>query len=449
MHTKRVLLAVLCCCVFTGCSNSTSGSKSSDTTTESEADTTTETQKKSASKYRTSRSAQRGNSYETDDPGTLLKKSRYTTNDYLMKTEGNKLFIIFDGQVIGTITTDQEFTKDSKVSVEDYDSDDVFDIFIYDNDPVERLGDPGEYWVWNSDELQFQKSEPLNAVYGKGLAYDIGERSLVAHYSEYYTPDFARLCTVTLKWEDDRLVPVSLKKCYGENFIGQGQFEWNYTELYEPDDEYKMVLKERTLTSYDSNVPESTEKNPLYLRIAENSVEVMQGSASVQSIPLSGAAKLNASMLGVSDTEKYCPIEFDFLSAAFDYDLDGNKDLRLVTSVNALGKADKYTYYHFDPESGTYTEWKELNDIAQGRELITENDTVICQDDIYEECRISTSVTYYVWENGKLRADKRKDIIEFKDVNGSDFFKESHFYRYDAEENQHEYAPDDTPKVVS
>ena len=442
MHTKNIILAMLCLCLLSGCSDKENDAISSSDIIETTTAENTYAEKTTAiltDKPQTTMTEPETRSMVND---TDLETKQHEPDEYEFRLNGNEISVYFDNYELGTVPTNNESNNEADIEFEDYNFDGYYDIFVCDSLITSKLGKTGDYWLWDHHEREFKKSKELAVAYGKGLDFNIGDNKLYAEYTEDHIDRLSsKYCTAEFEWNGDKLVPVSIKKYYGQNFVGQGTFDINNYDTYKPDKDGNWKMTEHSIKNAYEMDPHFTDNNPIYLRISENSVDNMRGDSVIQQIPLKNAAKLNDKIAGFTAKTGDSPIFFDNITSYMDYDSDGYNDLCLAIDVNDFGEIVRYRYYHYEPSTGMYNEWTEMNDVTEGYQTITDQGDILCYKNSTEDNITYENTYYYNWDNGKLKAVKRyyRCVVEYED--GDTYKSDARYYKYDENGNEYEYDP--------
>lgn len=261
---------------------------------------------------------------------------------------------------------------------------------------------PYRYMRFDPETGKFADIPELNAL---GLSVEVSE--MYENTYEYSSYDDLHSYTIYYHWENGKIVP--FKKCCSTSYADT--FDW-----YEMCDEGFWVKVTRSIGGFDSKVIE----NPLYFRINEDSVDVMQGKKVIQT--LEGyrlpeyAEKVDKDR---SIYQQYFNITADSMLYEADFDFDGNNDLFIYRDYNE-GTGD---YYRYDPDEGKFVPWDELDSFGKLIRINSQDNTLYTHSDLGKEYEYMI----YAWSGSKLHRIRR-EVHSYGTVNG---MEQVDIYKYD------------------
>ena len=442
----KILSVLLCGLVMAGCAVNKNGETE---TAETELQVS-ETSPAETTAAVTSETTEAPVTTVTEDKNKVIFTNPKEPEDPIeFKGEGKKLLVYQNGEKIAEVTSEHEVESEPEGRYEDFNFDGHEDLFLYDT-PSEFRHYGGECWLWDEKKGEFVKTDKLDGLFGYGIDTEFShlyERIRII-YTEHYDYAVSYICKAEFKWNNGVIVPVSLEKTaddVDQQYIKVDKTtqEKSYTisqfisytldEVYKFDQKNQPVLKSRThAKKYGGRENEEENEADLrYFRITSDSVQCMNGDSVVQNIPLKNAPELIAQYRMRKFRSSDYPLYFNDLVFSVDYDYDGYKDLCITAGVNEYGMADKFIYYHYDPYTGMFSEWDELNNVFGGEWICSEESHRFRTSDKYynfkpkeEYSKLSCDkytpsgsgefleTRWYVWNNGKLELENTDVLIK-------------------------------------
>lgn len=457
-NTSKILSVLLCGLVMAGCAaNKTAETDNSETEVTSSVETTPVETTAAVTSVTTETPVTTVT--EADENKVIFTNSKDQEKSIVYKGEGKKFLVYNNGHKIAEVTSEHEVEAEPEGRYEDFNFDGHEDLFLYDT-PSEFRHYGGECWLWDEKKGEFVKTDKLDGLFGYGIDTEfshLDERIRIT-YTEHYDYAVSYICKAEFKWNNGVIVPVSLEKTADEvdQYYKQSENEAGYPiakyisytldEVYEFDQKNRPVLKSRTRTEksgvYVKHEGNTRKEDDLrYFRITSDSVQCMNGDSVVQNIPLKNASELIAQYRMRKFRSSDYPLYFNDLVFSMDYDYDGYKDLCITAGVNEYGMADKFIYYHYDPYTGMFSEWDELNNVFGGEWICSEESHRFNPVDKYynykpkeEYSKLSCDkyiptgsgeyleTHWYVWNNSKLEPDGTDVSAKPLSITDSDFY---------------------------
>ncbi len=463
-NPAKILSVLLCGLVMAGCAaNKTAETDNSET----EVTSSVETTPAETTAAVTSATTEAPVTTVTEDKNKVIFTNPKEPEDpVVFKGEGKKLLMYEKGEKIAEVISDHEVEAAPEVRCEDFNFDGHRDLILYDT-PSDYRHYGGECWLWDKKKGEYVKTDKLDGLLGYGIDIDTNffkERILI-EYTEHYDYAESFICRAEFEWVNDNIVPVSLKKTaydidptyvpidedhnfrryiYIPEDIDQVFRRYIIDEIYEFDQKKQPVLKSRTRTEQIGHEGKTgnTEKDDdlYYFRTTYDSVQYMKGDSVVQNIPLKNGPELIAQYRMRKLRGSDYPLYFNDLIFSMDYDYDGYKDLCVTTGVNEYGMADKFIYYHYDPSTGMFNEWDELNNVFEGQWICSEESHRFRPFDKYYDYNLREEYSklscdkyiptgsgeyretrWYVWNNGKLEPDNTDVSFQPLSITDSEF----------------------------
>ena len=435
-----MILPMLCCTMLSGCASAVIGSEVS-----SEPETATQEETQSATEQTEEPATE---PEQPDDPKTEIRKLRAGEPDvpirFNFKKEGEVIGVYYKQERMCEIKPDRIPDDDTVITGMDCDFDGIEDVYIS-GEPRPVLMTTGDYWVCDPETLEFHISDKHGFYFGKGLEATAFTKKLETKYSESPKTE----CTLTLEWKEGELVPVALKKKTMRSFnIDNNIAIMHYEDNYDFDENGDPMLVSRTLLSDDTD--DEYVKNELYVRVTDDAVECMRGRDVIQTIPVEGISKIAAALNGMPEVGTGPkPLIYAPIARMEDYDFDGYDDLRIVTGTDKTGAAGSFSFYRYDPSSGQYKEWPELNALPAALETDPHDEYLYYETSVFEDNTLISSIYYLSWENGRLVPVMHNDNITVFSENGEVYFTDNAGYRYDENGNEYKCTAFEYPKTVS
>ena len=439
-NTTKIISVLLCGLVMAGCAaNKTAETDNSETEVTSSVETTPVETTAAVTSVTTETPV---TTVTEDKNKVVFTNPKEPEKPIEFKGEGKKFLVYKNGQKMAEVTSEHEVEATPKGRYEDFNFDGHEDLFLYDT-PSEFRHYGGECWLWDEKKGEFVKTDKLEGLFGYGIDTEFSDKKIKLTYTERYDYSVSFICKAEFEWVKDNIIPVSLKKTADDidltarkkdNHVLYSRFAID--EVYEFDQKKRPVLKCRArtekLAAYNFK-EENTDKEdyPNYFRITSESVQYMKGESVVQNIPLKKGPELIAQYRMRKFRSSDYPLYFNDLVFSVDYDYDGYKDLCITTGVNEYGMADKFIYYHYDPYTGMFSEWDELNNVFGGKWICSEKSHRFRTSDKYynfkpkeEYSKLSCDkytpsgsgefleTRWYVWNNGKLEPENSDVLIK-------------------------------------
>lgn len=451
MRSKKQLLILLCCGLLTGCSSKTMSSavneeKISPTTvpvTEVSTEPETEPEAESAALTDKEMALEQINKHH-DTKGKISYKIKDTMVEvyYL----NYKLFELDAGYRIEDTYS---------IIVNDYNFDGYDDLFVPDEpSDVYNICTLGDYWLCDPEKLDFVKSDEMAVYFGHGVKMNVDEEKLSVQYSEhspYIYSSYTGSLKISYVWRDGKFVPDIIEKTqnhYADDLDTKLGEDECYKDYYAVDENGNVILKERRVFENGTDQLRRTEENVQYLRVTEESVDNMRGQNVVQHIPVKDIEKNTAVIFDMPQDKSCMPMMNNCLIELEDYNFDGYNDLRIITGVDEFGMEAQYRFYRYEPSSGMYVEWDELNSLS-GNIYLNENDKKLSVNDtVMDENTVYFYETAYLWENGRLKPESRSQTVSIYNDDGSVFMTKVDYFKYDENGNEYKYYKTETPKIV-
>lgn len=316
------------------------------------------------------------------------------------------------------IDNPQQLYYDS-YDIDDYNFDNNPDIFFRFQGSYFKNGD---YWLWDSNTDKFIYSEELAMEDGKGrqMTLDRSNKTILIN-----TDGIIRSSRdVVLKWEDGKIIPISMKISSWPSYYYRTQKIVEY-EFDKNDD---IIMTKSYHVNSRTGVRIDDDENTPYLRVTDDSVQLMKGSEIFQTMSFNEIFGNNTQVVR---NKKLIPgakqDEFGISLIQLDYDLDGTKDLCINLTPESENDSRTYVYYLMDTKTGKYKRWDSLLD--DGRLFIfDEQENCICTKSTEYD-----GTYYYKWENDHPVLLKR--TLTLNDGEGTSVLK---IYRYDEDGNEYE-----------
>ncbi len=479
-NTAKILSVLLCGLVMAGCA----ANKTAETDNiETEVTSSVETTPAETTAAVTSATTEAPVTTVTEDKNKVIFTNPKEPEDPIeFKGEGKKLLMYEKGEKIAEVISDHEVEAVPEVRCEDFNFDGYYDLFLYDT-PTDYRHYGGECWLWNEKKDAFVKTEKLEGLFGYGIDTEFShlDERIKITYTEHYDYAVSYICKAEFKWNKGLIVPVSLEKtadeadqhytkiekeAQGESHTINQLVSYTLDEVYEFDQKNQPVLKSRTRTAKtgvyvkeDGNTEK--EDDLRYFRITSDSVQCMNGDSIIQNIPLKNGPELISQYRMRKFRSSDYPLYFNDLVFSMDYDYDGYKDLCVTAGVNEYGMADKFIYYRYDPDTGMFNEWDELNNVFEGKWICSEESHRFNPVDKYynykpkeEYAKLSCDkyiptgsgeyleTHWYVWNNGKLEPDNTDVSFQALSITDSEF-------RFNAPADGTGTGPKLSPNVVT
>ncbi|MBQ5990838.1 MAG: hypothetical protein IJL67_15250 [Oscillospiraceae bacterium] len=466
-RSTKILSVLLCGLVMAGCAaNKTAETDNSETEVSSSVETTSAETTAAV----TSATTEAPVTTVTEDKNKVIFTNPKEPEDPIeFKGEGKKLLVYQNGEKIAEVISDHEVESTPEGRYEDFNFDGHEDLFLYDT-PSEFRHYGGECWLWDGNKGEFVKTDKLDGLFGFGIDTEFSDKKIKLTYTEHYNYASSYVCKAEFKWEKDNIIPVSLEKTADcteqtdrktEKGVQYSEFEID--EVYEFDQKNRPVLKSRTHAKKygDRENEEGNEADLRYFRITSDSVQCMNGDSVVQNIPLKNGPELISQYRMRKFRSSDYPLYFNDLVFSVDYDYDGYKDLCVTSGVNEYGMADKFIYYHYDPDTGMVNEWDELNNVFDGKWICSEESHRFNPADKYynykpreEYSKLSydkyiptgsgeyLETSWYVWNNGKLEPDNT-------DVSANPLSITNSYFMFNAPADGTSPGPKSSPTMAS
>ena len=438
MILKKLIPVLLCCTMLAGCAGKPPADDTpSETVTPTEAPT-----------EETAAPTEAPTDAEPSDPKAELLKRRAEDPEcsihFSFVKEREVIGVYYNKSRISEIKPDCIPDDDTVMKVMDYDIDNIDDVYISGETRPVRLT-PGDYWVCDPETFEFHKSEELAFYYGRGLEAATGGRSLEIKYEEPSGSSRKTECTLIIAWDADRVIPLALKKkmtVYGDPVS-------YYEDCYEFDENGDMLLlRHSVLDARGEKIVDSFEDTP-YIRVTDNGVECMKRSEVVQTIPAENLSSIAAALHGMPEDKKVLsPFVSGWTVLQEDYDFDGYDDLRITTGTDEAGEGNSFAFYRYEPSTGLYQEWPELNALPAAPFTDWRNSSLFFDIPEYDDNVLRDNTYVYVWDKGKLKPDLRRESVTIFAENDGIYHTMYYVYKYDENGNEYQYDMFSEPKTV-
>ena len=344
-------------------------------------------------------SAKESSTASSEKPSSAPETStENTTETTAPMTHGELTFICgddgitvkMDGEECGVISPDY-IPKAYELSVGDFNFDGYEDIYF----PADETDTAGDYYIYQPDEKKLAVSD------GFALSDGTSRRMEITQDDKLRLVEYAGNTEVNLfySFTDGKITPVSLSEYYYTDTD-------NILDIYEFDGNGIKYLTERTYMNKDNGAAYKTDTDAEYITVTEDSVCIMRGRETVQEIPSADLIGLNKKYIaakrensGLAEIPEYLCYEPEKLLYREDMDSDGYEDLGIPEDLEDAGGSSKFTYYRFEPESGKYVIWDELNALGDcvvytettGELVVWKGSQNDAEYDYYE----------YIWQNGR------------------------------------------------
>jgi len=450
-HSTKIISVLLCGLIMAGCAaNKTAETDNSETEVTSSVETTPAETTAAVTSETTG--APVTTVTEADENKVIFTNAKEPEKSIVFKGEGKKFLVYNNGHKIAEVTSEHEVEAEPEGIYKDFNFDGHRDLILYDT-PSDYRHYGGECWLWDKKKGEYVKTDKLDGLLGYGIDIDTNffKEKIIIEYAEHYDYAESFICRAEFKWMNDNIVPVSLKKTAYDidpTYVpkDEDRFFRSYIidEIYEFDQKKQPVLKSRTRTEQigPEDKPGNTEKDDdlYYFRTTSDSVQYMKGDSVVQNIPLKNGPELIAQYRMRKLRGSDYPLYFNDLIFSVDYDYDGYKDLCVTAGVNEYGMADKFIYYHYDPNTGIFNEWDELNNVFEGQWICSEESHRFSPADKYNDYNLREEYSklscdkyiptgsgeyretrWYVWNDGKLELDNTDVSFEALSITDSEF----------------------------
>lgn len=396
---KKYAITLLCAALMCGCSDN-SGSPHADTEPVSTAafdsaeTTVTMTEAETTAEITTQAVTQ-----------PAKKKVGYAS--YSITDE--RIELSMNGETVTTLTHDPPLPEHGSLTVHDFDFDGYDDVFI----PDHYNGDWGTYYHYLPESREFVVWEEMFAHSSKAYLAEIGDDNTLTMtvYDIYSSQKYVD------EWKDGKLSTISYDDQYYNEYAITDHYEYRGGE---------PVLVYRQYTNSNTGAKFRYEEYPVYFRVTENSILVMQEEKLLQKIENVELYSLVEQLEEFNANKTVVTLDFgvtlpEHYINNVDFDFDGYKDLAYPIDNYYVGGKNVWTYFRYDPEAEQFVPWEELNEI--GDFLYIEDDETLTQYTMTTEPTISYS---YGWEDGQLKLRTRKESLSDGDGGYDEYI-----YEYD------------------
>lgn len=242
--------------------------------------------------------------------------------------------------------------------IADFNFDGYEDIFI----PLlelDELGRYGNYWLFSPEKDLFYISQELAVADGVGYIMDIYQHNQLEMVEFNLYGKEVRF----YEWQGDKLVPMYFNDYYYASSD-------DIIDRYEFDDNGEKILVSRTFVNPSNGAQYKTVENPIYFRVTDTTVDVMQGENIIQQLDNHNLPQLYNELVDyvenytapadtpISGGPQFLEIEKYLITK--DFDFDGHNDLAIPTDFSCLNGKNTYVYYRYDPQTEQFVRWEEL-----------------------------------------------------------------------------------------
>ena len=241
------------------------------------------------------------------------------------------------------------------------------------------------------------------------------------------------------------LLPAALLAGCSENTISdEAVYESSAAETSAP---VTQVVTESAVMPETSSVTSVTAESDAELPDADEKVTFTYSIE--QSEEITGDDVLNIFDQSGNQVLSICQPFIDDMKICFDdYNFDGYDDLRITTGTDGAGEGNSFAFYRYEPSTGLYQEWPELNALPAAPFTDWRNSSLFFDIPEYDDNVLRDNTYVYVWDKGKLKPGLRRESVTIFAENDGIYHTMYYVYKYDENGNEYQYDMFSEPKTV-